>query len=176
MCNKEVLGLYRMALYINKDVKYNYPDPSKKSEVDLIAHGTGSYVIENYDNPKWERTVNYSQNYKQNYLDKFIFELKGVENEIPAIIKDLRNNRLGYIAEIITLNNNSYVFPQPVFLSIENTKQVNQNNWIVELSYRVETFKDYFKKLNTVLMVASYLSIGNNAFLSNKNNNVITTN
>ena len=175
-CSTEILGVYKMALYINKDVKYNFPNIDKPNEVDLIAHSVGSYVIDNNDLPKWERTVNYSENYKQNYLDKFSFYLRGVENDVPGIIKNLRNNRLGYIVEIITLNKKSFVFPMPVFLSVENTKQVDENKWFVELTYRVRTFKDHFIKLNTILMTSSYILTGENTILSGENNGVIIGN
>lgn len=175
-CSTEMLGVYRMALYINKDLTYNFPDISKPREINLIAHGSGSYVVENNDLPKWQRTVNYSQNYKQNYFDKFSFYLRGIENNVPEMIKNLRNNRLGYIVEIITLNNKSFVFPMPVFLSQENTKQVDENKWFIELSYRTETFKDYYIKLNTLLMTYSFVITGENTILSGENNGVITGN
>ena len=71
-CDREIIGILRMALYINKDVRFNFPDPSIENEVDIIAHAIGSYVInEVKEEQRWERIVDYSANYKQNYSDIF---------------------------------------------------------------------------------------------------------
>lgn len=159
----EIQGIQRMALYINKDIRYRYPDPSNENEVDLIAHAKGSFVInEVKELLKWERSVTYSENYRQNYNDEFSFLLHGIENNVPGIIQDLRNNRLGYIVEIITTGNQSFVFPAPVFLNEDNTKQIDSHSWQVSLSYRVTTFEDKLIKLNTLLMTQSYITLADN--------------
>jgi len=160
-CDREIIGILRMALYINKDVRFNFPDPSIENEVDIIAHAQGSYVISDVEEyQKWERSVSYSANYKQNYSDIFSFTLHGIDNNVPGIIQSLRNNRLGYICEIITKENKSFVFPCPVFLDEKNTKPIDSNSWNVSLSYRVPTFQDKYNKLNTLLMTESFVLIG----------------
>ena len=165
-CNKEIIGIKKLALYINDDVRINRPDPSKENEVDLIAHGQGSFVISDMtEQAQWERTIDFSGNYKQNYIDEFSFFLHGIENNVPGILKSLRNNRLGYIAEIVTTGNKAFVFPAPVFLNVKNTKKVNSHSWNVSLSYRVPTFQNYLTKLNTLLMTESYILLGGNNIL-----------
>lgn len=174
---REIIGLKAMALYINKDVRYNYPDASKENEVDIIAHAIGSFLIDQQnEEPKWERTLDYSGNYNQNYNDEFTFFLHGIQNNVPAILKSLRNNRLGYIVEIITTGNQSYVFPAPVFLNDKNTKKVNSHSWTVSLSYRVPTDLDKLDKLNTILMAYSYILGGNNTILGGGGNIAVISN
>ncbi len=167
-CNSEIIGVKKIALYINKDVRYNYPDPSIENEVDLIAHATGSFVInEVKELPKWERELGNSGNYKINYSDIFSFLLHGTENNVPEILQSLRNNRLGYITEIITTSNKSFVFPTPVFLNENNTKQIDSHSWSVSLTYRVPSLEDKLNKLNTLLMTQSYILLGGNNILGN---------
>jgi hypothetical protein len=162
----EIIGIKRMGIYINDDVRIRRPNPAIENEVDLIVHGQGSYVIEDcIEMPKWERTIDYSGNYKQNFKDKFTFVLHGINNNVPQIIRDLRNNRLGYIIEIITNTDKSYVFPAPVFLDSENTKPINSHSWDISLSYRVPTNQDRLTKLNTLLMTQSYIIVGQNQIL-----------
>jgi hypothetical protein len=176
-CNKEIATLKKLALYINDNVRINRPDPSKENEVDLIAHGQGSFVISDVNEvAKWERVIDFSGNYKQNYVDEFSFLLHGIENNVPGILESLRNNRLGYIAEIITTGNKSFVFPAPVFLNEKNTKAVNSHSWNVSLSYRVPTFENYLTKLNTVLMTQSYILVGANQVLGDGAGSAIVSN
>lgn len=173
----EIIGVQRMALYINKDVRYSYPDASIENEVDLIAHATGSFVInEVKELPKWERTITYSENYRQNYNDEFSFLLHGIENDVPEIIQSLRNNRLGYIVEIITTGSKSFVFPAPVFLNEDNTKQIDSHSWSISLSYRTPSFEDKLIKLNTILMVQSYILVGDNQILGDGAGRAIVAN
>lgn len=161
--NKEIVGLQRMALYNNKNIRIRRPDPSIENEVDLIAHAQGSFLInEIKEYPKWERTVNFSGNYKQNYNDDFSFILHGIKTNVPGIITKMRNNRLGYIVEIITTGNKSFVFPAPVYLNENNTKQIDSHSWNVSLSYRVPSFEDKLIKLNTLLMTQSYITLAKN--------------
>ena len=165
-CSPEIIGITRIGIYINDHIRIRRPDPSKENEVDLIAHSQGSYTIQDINElPKWERTINNSENYKQSFEDRFSFVLHGINNNVPKIILDLRNNRLGYIVEIITTNGNSFVFPTPVFLDSENTKPINSHSWQVSLSYRVPTFQDKLKKLNTLLMTQSYIWLGGSNIL-----------
>ena len=155
-------------------MRFNYPDPSKEGEVDLIAHSTGSYVIQDENElPKWERKLRYSGNYKLNYSDEFSFVLHGIENNTPEILRNLRNNRTGYICEIITTGNKSFVFQAPVFLNAENTKPIDSHSWNVSLGYRVPTFQDRLIKLNTILMTNNYILTGGNTIWSGGNNNAI---
>ena len=173
-CQTEIIGVKSIGIYINQDVRLRRPDPSIENEIDLIAHATGSYVInEDKEQPKWERKLNYSGNYKISYQDEFTFLLHGIENNVPTILRELRNNRLGYIIEIITTGNKSFVFPTPVFLNQSNTKQIDSHSWQVSLSYRVPTLEDYLIKLNTVLMVYNYILGGNNVFLGGSQSAVI---
>jgi len=174
---QEIVGVRKIALYVNEDVRFRFPDPSKENEIDLIAHATGSVVVDDaIELPKWEREVGYSANYKQNYLDTFSFLLHGIENDVPEIIKSMRNNRKGYIVEIITTGGKSFVFPSPVFLSNNNTKQIDSHTWNVELKYRVQTFKDKYTKLNTIFMVNSYIATDNNTILGGGLNTAIVGN
>ena len=176
-CVNEIIGVKKIALYINKGVRINRPDPSIENEVDLIAHAQGSFVInEVKEYPKWERELGFSGNYKQNYTDTFSFLLHGIENEVPEIIKSLRNNRCGYVVEIVTTGNKSFVFPAPVFLNENNTKQIDSHSWSVSLSYRVPTFEDRLIKLNTILMIYSYILVGDNQILGDGNGNPIVAN
>lgn len=152
-------------------MRINRPNPSVENEVDIIAHGQGSFIIDNtIEQPKWERKLNYSGNYKLNYIDIFTFNLHGILNNVPGILKSLRNNRLGYVTEIITTGGESFVFPAPVFLSEENIKKVDSHSWEVSLTYRVPTFEDKLTKLNTVLMAYSYILGGSNVILGGGNN------
>lgn len=161
--NIEIVGVQRLVLYINKDIRIRRPDPSAENEVDLIAHGQGSFVInEVKELPKWERNTTYSGNYDPNYSDTFSFLLHGIENNVPDILENLRNNRFGYVAEIITTSNQSFVFPAPVFLDSESIKQIDSHSWEVSLSYRVPTFKDKLIKLNTLLMTQNYITLAKN--------------
>ena len=165
-CASEIIGIKRIGIYINSNVRIRRPNPAIENEVDLIVHGQGSYIIEDsIEQPKWERKINNSDNYKQYFNDKFTFILHGIQNNVPQIIHDLRNNRLGYIIEIITISEKSYVFPSPVFLDSENTKPINSNSWKISLSYRIPTFQDKLKKLNTLLMDKNYILVGNNKIL-----------
>lgn len=164
--NIEITGIKSIALYINDNVSISRPDPSKENEVDIIVHGQGSYLISDItEYPKWERVLINSENFTQKFIDVFSFVLHGIENQIPQALKDIRNNRLGYIVEIITTGGKSFVFPTPVFLNSENTKQINSHSWSVSLSYRVPTFKDKLLKLNTLLMDNSYKIVGDNEIL-----------
>lgn len=173
----EIVGIKSMALYINDNVRIRRPDTSKENEVDLIAHGTGSYVISDINElPKWERSIAYSGNYMQNFLDEFSFFLHGINNEIPEAIKNIRNNRLGYIVEIITTGNKSFVFPTPVFLNGNNTKQIDSHSWAVSLSYRKATFFDKLTKLNTILMTQSYILVADNQILGDGSGRAIVAN
>ena len=173
--NIEIQGIRRLALYINSDVRINRPDASKENEVDIIAHGKGSFVIDEViEVAKWEREINYSENYKPNFIDTFTFSLHGLKNNVPFILKSMRNNRLGYIVEIITTGNKSYVFQAPVFLNEDNTKPINSHSWQVSLSYRVPTFEDRLIKLNTVLMTESYILVGDNAILGNGDGAIVS--
>lgn len=173
----EIIGIKSLALYFNNNVRIRRPDPSKENEVDLIAHGKGSYIISDGDElPKWERSITYSGNYTQNFLDEFSFFLHGINNEIPEAIKNIRNNRLGYIVEIITTGNKSFVFPAPVFLNENNTKQINSHSWAVSLSYRTPTFFDKLIKLNTILMTQSYILVGDNKVLGDGAGRAIVAN
>lgn len=166
-CEKEITSVRKIALYINDNVTINRPDPSIENEVDLIAHGSGSYIFDEINEyTKWQRELAYSGNYKVNFLDTFSFFVHGIQNDVPEILQDLRNNRKGYIVEVITTGGQSYVFPAPVFLNEKNTKQVNSHSWAVSLSYRVPTFEDRLIKLNTVIMAFSYITGGNNTVLA----------
>lgn len=170
----EIQGVKSLAFYINNDVRINRPNPSIENEVDLIAHGTGSFVINaNNEYPKWERSIEYSENYKEQFIDKFSFTLHGIENDVPEIIEAMRNNRLGYVTEIVTTGNKSFVFPAPVFLDIENTKKVDSHSWNISLSYKVPTHLDRLIKLNTILMVYSYILGGENSVLAGSSNSVV---
>ena len=123
-CQNEISGIKKIAFYVNEGVRFNFPNPAIENEIDLIAHSVGSVVVDAVNEyPKWERELNYSGNYKQNYSDTFSFIVHGIENDVPAIIKSMRNNRSGYITEIITTGNKSFVFPTPVFLSTPNIKK-----------------------------------------------------
>jgi hypothetical protein len=173
-CFNEIQGVKKIAFYINKDVQFNRPDPSVENEIDIIAHATGSFVINEVNElPKWERIQDYSGNYRIVYQDQFTFLLHGIENDIPSILRDLRANRLGYITEVVTTGNKSYVFPAPVFLNERNTKQVDSHSWQVSLTYRVPTFEDYLIKLNTVLMIYSYILTGSDSVLGGSSEAVI---
>ena len=164
--NTEVIGIKSIALYINDNVSISRPNPSNENEVDIIVHGQGSYLISDVNEyPKWERILINSENFTQKFIDSFSFILHGIENQIPQALQDIRNNRLGYIIEIITTGGKSFVFPTPVFLDSENTKRVNSHSWSVSLSYRVPTFKDKLLKLNTLMMDNSYVIIADNEIL-----------
>lgn len=177
MSSVEIVGIKSMALYINDNVRIRRPDASKENEVDIIAHSSGSYVISDANElPKWERSITYSGNYTQNFLDEFSFFLHGINNEIPEAIKNIRNNRLGYIVEIITTGNKSFVFPTPVFLNENNTKQIDSHSWKVSLGYRKATFEDKLTKLNTILMTYSFILIDDNKVLGDGSGRAIVAN
>ena len=151
-CKKEIAGVKQILLFTNKDVLYNFPDVSNETEVNITVNSEGSVIINDVNQyPKWERTSGQSGNYKQNYSDEFSFIVHGIENDVPDIIKDLRNNRLGYVCIINTTENDDFVFPTPVFLNKENTKQIDSHSWNISLSYRVPTFQNYYTALNTTL-------------------------
>jgi len=170
----EITGIRKIALYINENVRINRPNPSIENEVDLIAHATGSYTITDVnEQPKWERKVGYSGNGKQNFVDTFTFLIHGTENNTPEIIRNLRNNRLGYICEIITTGGKSLVFQSPVFINKNNVKNVNSHSWEVSLSYREPTFLDKLTKLNTVLMTNSYILGGESTVVGGGVNNAL---
>ena len=162
----EIRGVKTIALYENNDVVFNYPDVSRPNEIDLISY-SGSVVVIDQTNeqPKWSRKVDYSANYKQNYFDEFSFILHGIENDTPTILETLRNNRKGFIAEVITTGNNSYVFQSPVFLNKANTKQIDSHSWGVTMSPRTPTFETYLIKLNSLIMVGSFILVGVNQIL-----------
>lgn len=164
--NVEIVGIKQLALYINDGIRIRRPDAAVENEVDLIAHAQGSFVINEIDElPKWERATGTSGNGNPNYEDTFSFFLHGIESNAPEIIESLRNNRLGYVVEIITTGNQSFVFPSPVFLDSDNTKQINSHSWTVSLTYRVLSLKDKLIKLNTILMTQSYILVGDNQIL-----------
>ncbi len=164
--NIEIVGIKSIVLYINDNVRIRRPNPDIDDEVDIIVHGLGSYVIsEINENTKWERVISNSDNFTQNYVDTFSFDIHGIENQIPQALQDIRNYRNGYIVEIITTGDQSFVFPTPVFLDSENTKRINSNSWEVSLSYRMATFKDKLKKLNTLIMNNSYIIVADNEIL-----------
>lgn len=176
-CKNEIIGVKTIALYVNKDVIFNRPDPAVENEIDLIAHAEGSVVISDTNEyPKWSRKIDYSGNYKQFYQDTFSFFLHGIENDTPAILKFLRQNRKGFITEIITTGNKSFVFPSPVFVSDIYEKQDNSHSWEVVLSYRKPTFQDKLNKLNTLLMTHSYILVGDNKILGDGLGNPIIAN
>lgn len=152
-CTQEIIGVQKITLYINKNILYNFPDVSNENEVNITVNSEGSVIIEDVDQyPKWERINGQSGNYKQNFLDEFSFLAHGVENNVPEIIKDLRNNRLGFICVIKTTGNDNFIFQSPVFLNVANTKQIDSHSWNVSLSYRIKTFQNYLSVLNTVLI------------------------
>lgn len=151
-CTQEIVGVQKITLYINKNVLYNYPNISNENEVNITVNSEGSVIIEDIEQyPKWERIFDYSENYKQNHLDEFTFLLHGIKNDVPDIIKDLRNNRLGFICVIKTTGNDNYVFQSPVFLDSKNIKQIDSHSWEVSLSYRVPTFENKLTVLSTTL-------------------------
>jgi hypothetical protein len=161
--NTEIVGVRKIALYINKNVRIRRPNPAIENEVDVIAHAIGSFVInEVIEQPRWERSTTYSSNYQSSYVDTFSFILHGIENNIPGILESLRNNRLGYVAEIVTTGGKSFVFPSPVFLENSNVKEINSHSWQVSLTYRTPTFEDKLKKLNTLLMTSSFITLAPN--------------
>ncbi len=152
--DKEIQGIKSISLYVNEGVIYNYPDLSNENEVDVIVLEDAYLTIDQVkQQPKWERIINYSQNYKQNYNDEFAFLLHGIENDVPETIKTLRNNRLGYIAVITTTSNKDYIFPTPIFLNENNTKQVDSHSWAVSLSYRIPSFENKLTLLDISLFV-----------------------
>ncbi len=159
-CLPEISGLNSIAFYVNDGVELKRPDPNVENEVDLIQHLGGSVVIEYPDKPKWSRKISYSGNYRQVYQDKFSFFLFGIENDTPDILTFLRSQRKGFITEIITQSNQSFVFPSPVFVSEIYEKKEDIRTWEVVLTYRQPTFKNRLKKLNTLLMVHSYILTG----------------
>lgn len=165
-CNTEIQGLKKIALYVNKDVRFNRPDISKENEIDLIAHSIGSVVIDcQNEYAKWQREINYSGNYKQNYMDTFVFNLHGILNNTPELLKTLRETRTGWICEIITKSNDSFVFPTPIFVSKAYLKDFNSHSWEIEMKYRVPTFDNYLIKLNSLLMTQSYILVDDNKIL-----------
>ncbi len=157
-CLNEITGVQSISLYPNKDIRFEWPDIANESEVDLIVGSDDGYIISNPELlPKWERVVGYSGNYKQNYSDEFTFLAFGIENKIPEILKDLRDNRVGYIVEILTTGNSNYIFQSPVFLNNANTKQIDSHSWAVSLSYRVPSFDNRLTLLDISLFVEGIL-------------------
>jgi len=175
--NCEIAGIQTLALYINKDVDFKFPNPAKKKEVNLIAHAIGSFTFgDSLELPTWRREIEFSANKKLLYSDTFTFFIHGIENEIPEIIEKLRNSRVGFIAEIITKGNKSFVFPAPVFVNKNSVKKVNSHSWAISLTYAVPTVQNYYIKLNTILMNYSYIYLGGNSVLGASNNLAITSN
>jgi hypothetical protein len=173
-CTKEIIGVQTIAFYTNKDVIFNYPDITNEKEIDLISYSGGAYVVDEViEFPKWERKIVKSGNYKGKFIDNFSFQLNGIKNSMPAIIKEMRNNRLGFITEIITTANNSYVFPIPVFLDQKNTKRIDSHSWNVSLSYRVPTFKDKLTKLNNLIMIYDYILGGDDSIIAGGTESIV---
>ena len=172
----EIAGIYRIALYVNRFVRYNRPDISIEDVVDFIVHAKGSVVIEPKNQPKWQREIAYSENYKPSYMDTFSFFLDGINNDTPSILDAIRKNRNGYILELITIDNRSLVFPTPVFISTNSIKEVNSRNWQVELKYREPTFNNYLDKNNTLLQTNNYLSFGSVGLFGVGSGNVLVEN
>ncbi|MCK5613610.1 LamG domain-containing protein, partial [Candidatus Pacearchaeota archaeon] len=141
--DREIIGVQKIALYVNEDVVYRYLDISNENEVALVSPVDPFIIINDVNQlPKWERTTDNSGNYKQDYNDEFSFLLHGIENDVPEIIQSLRNNRAGFIAEILTTGNKPFIFRTPVFLNTDNTKQIDSHSWQVSLSYRIPSFED----------------------------------
>ena len=156
----EIAGIYKIALYVNKFIRYNRPDVSIEDVVDFIVHARGSVIVNQENKPTWSREISYSENYKPIYSDTFTFFLDGINNDTPEILQAIRSNRNGYILELITIDNRSLVFPTPVFISKNSIKEVNSRNWQIELKYREPTFNNYLDKNNTLLQTNNYLSFG----------------
>lgn len=151
-CVSEIIGVKKIALYINNGARFERPDVSVENEVNLIVTESENFLLTDIKSQmKWERTLAFSGNYKQNYFDEFTFLLHGVQNEIPEIIKTIRKNRLGYIIEIITTGNKSLVFQSPVFLNNENTKQIDSHSWNISLSYRIPSFLNNLTLLDVTI-------------------------
>lgn len=176
MSCSEIAGIYKIALYVNKFVRYNRPDISIENVVDFIVHAKGSVVIEQKNKPTWNREISYSENYKPNYSDTFTFFLDGINNDTPSILNAMRRNRNGYILELITVDNRSLVFPTPVYISKNSIKEINSKTWQVELKYREPTFNNYLDKNNTLLQTRNYLSFGSIGLFGVGNNTVLVEN
>ena len=169
---REVLGVSKIILYENKGVKFLRPDISKPNEVNFIWSGSENYVIDYTSFPKWKRIIDYSKNYRPIFADQFSFLWYG--NEKDESIQSLRKNRNGFIVEIQTVTDESFVFPAPVFVSEITETEKNVKTWEIILNYRQPTFLNYLTKLNTIIMTGSYLLINNNGLLISKNNTVLT--
>ncbi len=162
----EITGVKTIAFYVDKGVSMNRPDPSVEDEVDLIAHGVGSVVVDVTESPKWQRGIDHSENYGEIYKDTFLFNMYGTTQETRDTIKFFRENKAyGFITELILLDGRSFVFPTPVFVSIPTEKKANQRGWFLEMTYKVPTKQDYLTKLNTLLATQSYILVGNNLIL-----------
>jgi len=139
----EIVGLKSIVLYVNEGIVIHRPDITKKDRVEFTGNSLGSVTVSEINQyPKWQRELDYSGNYRIQFDDSFSFFLHGINNEIPEILQEIRNNRLGYIAVITTIDNYCYVFPTPVFIDKKNTKKENSNSSEVVLSYRVPTFEN----------------------------------
>jgi len=164
----ETAGISRMAFYVNKNVIIQRPDPAIENEVSLISYSGGSVTVDPGDRPKWKREIDTGKNYVQTYIDSFSFQLNGLKSR--DILDFLRKQRKGFITEIITTGNESYIFPSPVFVSDIYSKENNSRDWTIELSYRVPTLLDKLTKNNTLLMTANYILVGGNEIMSSGTN------
>ena len=176
MKNIEAPGILTMALYANKGVKFMRSNIAIESEIDLINHAVASIVIENTELPTWKREIDYSDNYLEQYTDTFKFEFHGISSEIKDVLKLLRGRREGWIVEIITVDNQSFVFQSPVFVSKKYEKAENVRGWVVEMTYREPTKLDYLTKLNNLLMTNSYIYLGDNKILGDGTGTPIVAN
>ncbi len=166
ICYSEILGVKKLALYVNKGVKYRWPDASKETEIDLIAHAVGSIVIDDHNEyPRWFRANIRMDSGKIGYIDKFTFNLHGIFNDTPAIIENIINNRDGYIVELITTSGKSFVFPCPVIAKKDIEQPENEHSHEIELTYKVPTPYNYYTKLNDLLMIHSYILVYDNQIL-----------
>jgi hypothetical protein len=170
----EIIGVYQANLYINKDVTIRRPDISKENEVDIIAHSQGSFKIERQDNPRWKREINNSRNYKEVFQDTLIFELFGLNDNNEEVLSGIRNNRVGFIVELVLKEGRSIVFETPMFISIPTEKPENTRNYRIELQYKQPTFSNYLKKLNTIFFAYNLISLGGENILSANSNTIIT--
>jgi hypothetical protein len=156
----ETPGIYTIGLYVNNGIKLRRPDPAIENEVDIISHQTATVFVPNHYLPKWERIISYSENYSEQYEDIFSFSLFGIRSEIRNTLQYLRARREGFIVEIRTLDNQSFVFPTPVFVSANYEKPNNQRSWQIEMKYRQPTKNDYLYKLNNLIFSYSYIYWG----------------
>lgn len=174
-CNTEIGGCSRMVLYVNKDIKYIRPDINKEDEVNLITSAKGAIVINRSEGIKYSRTIDYSSGYVPMYVDEFKFSLSGIfQSNAQELINNICKNMHGYIVELKTLDNKSYVFPTPVFLKEPSKKEEDGNDFNVFLSYRVPTYKTFLKKLNNIAFVHSYIVVDNSSILGYKNTAIVS--